>query len=1339
MTNPIYSSLIQSKSPIAYYDLEPPVVGINYADLSSNSNPPSTPASLNEVIDGMASWSGSARESFYGVTTSKVFNDVNSFSIELIVKFRSVGKYVLAEIHSTDGYGLTFEVSESIDFPGQYIFKGGVGYGTWDVSTTTGHQHAFIHSLDVSNAIFDSKWHHIVFVVNHNGSSNWSGSSMSIYLDGQNITFSPSFSTLSTSHGAFPLSFNQQLTVGGPIHAPNAQLMGVDNIVIYSQALTNDDVSKLNNALATIETVSEIDTSQIVLPFYDYTLQTAVENDVANIVSIPAPEILITSHSQVDIAFTLGDDLLNRTVLDDEGVIEVNISGASVEPGEPNAAGALGTTWYEIPFDVNRYANARLDLTASGSDAKFTVYYLPHIDDIATDDDSEDYWDGDETSLELEPSFSKLVGIVGPTTSAVIPLYENYSGTYFVQVSLYSGSGDDIEISWGSADSMVGGTFDTPINLSNGASGRNVEGSTSNAYTEAGEPAGSSGIVSTRSVWYVWTAPSSIGTSPMDWTFNVSGGRSYEVEIYTGVGITGLTQVASDYFVGGASGTISWNPVPGTTYRIRVGSDRDYLGIEILWSITATEVPAMEPVKHLRVTVHAGVAGGKYGGRNYAPNEMITELPNRVGVQFQEALNVPGSGSITLLQSDPVMRAYGPPGWGTRDPSNTGIIELGTLNGVASASTTTIHVQAALPSSVNPGVNLQIMGTTGTSEYVKVASILTPTSFTITHALRNTYASGSKIFSNPRPTDDPFSLLRVGNFVKFWMDSTDDNGTPVSVCASAFIIKSRDIPIVGAGEDSEKIITVSGPTLQYLLNDIIVMYENPYLTNDEEDRVFNWTSNVSSSDKWENGGWFDATGSYTSNKFAWNHPIMTNSQKNPPGWLKKRTEPAKKRPKYVMNKLKKTKKFPDANSKWMWMDQVAANKLTPKFKTDLYTSHWYRAKKLNVVKKGNYVFKVNSDTEYQIYLDGALFMSGNGLEKYDKFKTKEAVLEVTSNLVPNNLAIHVGDQKNSYKKKKKKKNGKKKLVTTKKDFDHNDAFMLAVYRVNAKGKKVGNSILISTGTSKWHAYHGETPPGWNRAQILMTLLREGRDRNNDSAKLLLKNTPTNLGQISSDGADSLWWDIKNYNTAIKVGTSLLDVQAQMSEVRRFDVWVDPDTCRVYAWQGGKNGSYPRGRDVSKSVALVPGQNLLAYSVSEIDNMSNFLLIRYEGGFVEVEPDVESPQGEIAASYGTREAYLELGGLHEEYSAITLGEALLSSLVDTSILSGAGDIVGHINEAYSGSVISVRGAVPFLDFGVGDVVSAPSYNGMSHPHRVLSITCTESAEGYLVFEPELEST
>lgn len=1337
MSMTLFETLVLSKNPLGFYKFDEDLIGSTLSDSSPRGNHLYGSVTSSELVTGKGSWTPYARKSASGVSTPIVLENLSTLTYEASIKLDSVDRYVFAEVSSTSGLELLFEVSQHPTFLTQNVIKVGFGFGTWDINTSSTHQHAFVYSIDVTNTIFDGNWHNLVIVWDGTSASSWAGSQFKIYVDGVDITNTGSASQYSTSYGAVPLTYSIPITIAGPQQGPVTTPATFDNIALYDVALTENEVIAHNNASSIIESAVELDESIDLPVFTDGVLSTAYETDTAQALRVALPDIIIEATSSVEVKASNEDDFSLRTILDDEGFTTVPLNGATVESGEPGGtSGVLGTRWYEVPFTATRFEQARVDLSSSESNVRFRVFIQSNYNDIEDSDDlsEDDYLDSEYDSSD--PTFSTLTQVVSETTSSVFILDPNYSGPYFIQVSLLSGTGTDIEMEWGSADALIGGIFSDPINLGTSSAGRNVAGSTSNAYIEAGEPAGSSGINSTRSVWYQWTAPATVAA--MSWNFSVSGSRSFEVEMYMGDAIGALTQVASEYSIGGAPTVVEWTPVAGTTYRIRVGSDRDYLSIDINWSIIAVEVPAMEPVKSLRVTVHAGVVGGHYGGRSYSPNELITELPNRIGSQFQEALNVPGSGSITVLQNDPVLRAYAPPGWEVQGQgaNNTGTVLLATTNGPLVANATTIHTVAALPNSINPDTNLHIIASNGSSEYVKVKQILSTTSFTITHKLRYEYPSGSQIFSNPKSTDDPFQLLRVGNFVKFWMDTTDSTGTAISKCVSGFIIKNRDIPIVGSGEDADRTITVSGPTLHQLFADIVVMHDRSGFEPVNEDRYFSWNSSVTSEDMTENGGWFDKTGTYSTHAHAWNHPIKTNTQKNPPGWRKKKNEPAKKRPKYALNRLGKKKRFPDKNAKWMWMDKEAGLALTPKFKTDLYTSHYYRAKKLNVTKKSKYRITVNSDTAYEVYLDGRLIMSGNGLEKYTKFKSSEITLYPTSKDIPNSLTIHVGDQYNVYKKKK-KKSKKKKLKATKVDFDHNDAFMISIQKLNAKNKIVGSPLINSTGTTKWFAYHGETPPGWNRAQVLMTLLREGAERNNDSAKLLYNATDSNLGVYSSDAPDAVWWDLKEFNSSIKVGTSLLDVQAQMSEIRKFDVWVDPDTCEVFAWQGGNNGSYPRGRDVSKNVALVPGQNLIAYAVSEIDQMVNFLVIQYAKGFTTAEPDAESPQGEIAASYGTREAYLELGGLHDPESAITLGESLLSSLVDTTNIANAGDIVGHINETYAGSIVPIRGATPFIDFNVGDTVMSPSYNGLAHPHRILSLSCSEDSEGQLTFEPELE--
>jgi subtilisin family serine protease len=92
------------------------------------------------------------------------------------------------------------------------------------------------------------------------------------------------------------------------------------------------------------------------------------------------------------------------------------------------------------------------------------------------------------------------------------------------------------------------------------------------ATTEPQEPA-HAGAPGGRSVWFVWTAPST-----GRWTVDTFGSRfDTTLGIYTGSTLSGLTEIASnDDALGVLASQVSFNATAGTTYRIAVdGYDAD--------------------------------------------------------------------------------------------------------------------------------------------------------------------------------------------------------------------------------------------------------------------------------------------------------------------------------------------------------------------------------------------------------------------------------------------------------------------------------------------------------------------------------------------------------------------------------------------------------------------------------------------------------------------------------------------------------------------------------------------------------------------------------------------
>lgn len=943
----------------------------------------------------------------------------------------------------------------------------------------------------------------------------------------------------------------------------------------------------------------------------------------------------IAADSTVEATPTAFDTLANRQTVEESGSIDISLVGTDLESGEPNAAGYTGTAWVEVPFNPESTEQVRITLTSPTSTGKVSVYKDPTLDD------EEDPDDVDDDEMSGEPSLADLVLVQAASADQLVTLDDDYGSPYFLQVGLLTGTGDDFVLTWGDADPDEGGSFEGAIDGDGFAGLQTLN--TSNAWLETGEPS-SSGITETRSVWVKWTSPDTILT---DTVFTVSGGNGapFAAEIYTATDpndITTLSAVSTGSSTGVSNITMTITPDPETEYWVRVASTVDGAGFAVAWSAPKGEFASVEPVSNLRVTVHAGVKGGTWAGRDYEPNELITELPERLNCQFQEALNVPGSGSITLMANDPMIRAFGPDDWPVTDDGSW---------------------------------------------------------------------AGAPLTAW---TEDQFQLLQMGNFIKFWMYNS---ATDESDCVSAFIIKAREINVVGSNEYADRTITVSGPTVHQLLADFMVTHDNYPDTRNKEDRAFNWASIVGPGDTFSENGWFDKSGTYLTNKRAWNHPINVSAFKKPPGYKKKKSETAKQRPKYALVEAKKPA-WPDKNAKWMWMaNKKSKNQDTnfpPKGKK-IKGIHYYRTKKFNITAGGKrYRFSAYSDTYYEIWLDGFLFMSGNGNENFKRFKHKVTSLKKSTPKRSHTIAVYVEDRK---------RKGK--------DTDHNDAFLLTVQQLNNKGKP--KKVVFRSNRAGWVAWHGEHPPAWSRAMVLRTVIKEARDRDVDAAKLItIRN---DFGLKSEEG--STWWDAKKVSMTVQVGTSALDLQQQFSESQRFDCWIDPDTLELFAWQGGNNGTFPRGTDRTNNVALVPGNNLINYTVSELDQVKNSLLVKYAGGYIYVHADTDAANYETMRRYGKREGFVELGGLHTDDATRAVAKSILTGLASAELYGGSSDIVGHVNEGYSGSVIPVRGAVPFLDWNVGDSIMAPSSNGILHPHRVLSLSCTEDADGKLTFDPELQ--
>ncbi|HLL75181.1 MAG TPA: NF038122 family metalloprotease, partial [Pyrinomonadaceae bacterium] len=140
-----------------------------------------------------------------------------------------------------------------------------------------------------------------------------------------------------------------------------------------------------------------------------------------------------------------------------------------------------------------------------------------------------------------------------------------------------------------------------------------VTGTNVGATKEAGEPSHApDGDPGGKSVWYVWTAPSS-GTFTFSTGQSAQGaGSNFDTVLaaYTGSDVGALTPVAKndDAAGGGTSSSIAFNAVGGTTYRIAVDGWNGGAGtIALSWSFGGTPITGCASAP---ITINGGAANG---------------------------------------------------------------------------------------------------------------------------------------------------------------------------------------------------------------------------------------------------------------------------------------------------------------------------------------------------------------------------------------------------------------------------------------------------------------------------------------------------------------------------------------------------------------------------------------------------------------------------------------------------------------------------------------------------------------------------------------------------------
>ena len=266
--------------------------------------------------------------------------------------------------------------------------------------------------------------------------------------------------------------------------------------------------------------------------------------------------------------------------------------------------------------------------------------------------------------------------------------------------------------------------------------------------------------------------------------------------------------------------------------------------------------------------------------------------------------------------------------------------------------------------------------------------------------------------------------------------------------------------------------------------------------------------------------------------------------------------------------------------------------------------------------------------------------------------------------------------------------------------DNTAGFILTGIEVNSDGKET-DTVVVRTNTS-WQVSSIE--PYWRPAMILRTLAVEA------SARGVYRMSRLTYGFTVSAPTSGSW--TTEADLTLKVGATLLTVLDDMVDLGH-DFWLNPSTLRLDAWES-------RGTDRSGTVFMDTGQNLARFSTTVERPLKTVALVRTKSGWL------RTADNTLRDANGWRETFLEYGNTASEDVAKRNANRVLRRTGKTQVV------------AQGVEVVVTPGAVPYVDFAVGDVVAIPDPSGAGLPGkaRVLSIGLKEEGGG-VSFQPELE--
>ena len=265
--------------------------------------------------------------------------------------------------------------------------------------------------------------------------------------------------------------------------------------------------------------------------------------------------------------------------------------------------------------------------------------------------------------------------------------------------------------------------------------------------------------------------------------------------------------------------------------------------------------------------------------------------------------------------------------------------------------------------------------------------------------------------------------------------------------------------------------------------------------------------------------------------------------------------------------------------------------------------------------------------------------------------------------------------------------------------DNTAGFILTGLEVDDNGKD--GAVVVRTNTN-WQV--SSTEPYWRPAMILTELIEEAATRG------VYRLGGITFGyDITAPTAGS--WTTEA-DLTLKVGSTLLTVLDDMVDLGH-DFWLNPTTLELDAWE-------TRGTDRSATVLLDTGHNLARFTSTVERPIKTVAVVRTKDGWL------RAADNTLRDANGWRETFLEYGNTASEDKARTNAQRVLRRTGKTQVVASGVEVA------------VVTGAVPYVNFDIGDLVSIanPAGSGLPAKARILSIALKDEGGG-VSFQPELE--